>query len=551
MSPQLNRRRFLQSSALSTLALSAGAAPAKTDDRPNILVILVDDMGFSDPGCFGGEIDTPNINRLAKNGLRFTQFYNCARCCPTRASLLTGLYQHQVGLTLNGRSLTRDGATIAEALKTAGYQTAMSGKWHLSETKPLKDAALHQKWLDHQYDPGKPFAPIDTYPINRGFDRYYGNIWGVVDYFDPFSLVEGDQPVKEVPDDYYHTDAITDKAISYINDMSKNDAPFFLYLAHCAPHWPLHARKEDIKKYQDRYKNGWDALRTDRFDRMVKLGLFDTSNTPLPPVQVLGKSWNELTEDEKEFMADKMAVHAAMVDRVDQNIGRVLDTLEESGELDNTVIFFLADNGASPEIMTQAGYDRTSQTREGEHVEYIRPEDVGSETSYSCIGPAWANAANTPFRYWKAQTFEGGCHTPMIVHWPKGLKTSPNSLTEQAGHVIDIMPTCLDLAGAKPLAFYNGHPVLPLEGESLLPILEGKQRKGHEHMFFEHERGRAVIEGHWKLVANKNKTKQWELYDLSKDRTETNNLVEKYPERVQEMSAAWDAWAKHVGLING
>ena len=257
---------------------------AVAPSRPNIIVILADDMGFSDVGSYGGEIRTPNIDRLAAAGLRFTQFYNAARCTPTRASLLTGQYAHKVGLARNGHSLSRNGITIAEALKAVGYNTAMAGKWHLSRTQPLPNKDKHQKWLDHQYDPGIPFAPPETYPISRGFDKYYGVIWGVVDYFDPFSLVEGLEPVKQVPKDYYITDAITRKSINYVRELSRSDKPFFLYVAYTAPHWPLHALPEDIAKYKETYKAGWQALRQSRYERQLKLGLFNKSNAPLAPI---------------------------------------------------------------------------------------------------------------------------------------------------------------------------------------------------------------------------------------------------------------------------
>ncbi len=507
---------------------------------------MADDMGFSDVGCFGGEIRTPNLNGLAANGLRFTQFYNCARCCPTRASLMTGQYPHKVGLVQNGRDLTRNGITIAEALRQAGYQTAMAGKWHLSRTVPLANKELHQKWLDHQYDPGEPFAPLETYPANRGFDRHYGVIWGVIDYFDPFSLVDGTEAIKTVPDDYYFTDAVTAKSVEYIGEFSRTDKPFFLYVAHCAPHWPLHARPEDIAKYKDTYKAGWEKLRRERYQRMLKAGLFDKENTPLPPIQGKGRKWEQLSEEEKEFQAAKMAVHAAMIDRIDQGIGDIVSTLKATGQMENTVIFFLSDNGASPEVPQQPGYDRSSHTRDGRKIRYKGIFEPGSETTYTGIGQAWASASNTPFRYWKKESYEGGCHTPLIIHWPKGLKTKPGSITQQTGHVMDIMPTCLELAGASYPAQYKGHKLTALDGKSLLPIFAGNKRKEHEKVFFEHMGGRAVRMDDWKLVALKDEP--WRLYNLAEDRTETNDLAAEHPDRVQAMSAEWEKWAGRVGL---
>ena len=527
---------------------SAQATPPK-QTRPNIIVVLVDDMGFSDVGCFGGEIKTPNIDWLAKNGLRFTQFYNTSRCSPTRASLLTGQYPHKVGLARNGNSLTRNGVTIAEALKLAGYQTGMVGKWHLSRTPVLKDKDKHQKWIDHRFDPKRPFGPLESYPVARGFDRHYGIIWGVVNYFDPFSLVDGTKAVKEVPDDYYITDAITEKSVKYIRDFSKKEDPFFLYVAHCAPHWPIHARMEDIAKYANTYKDGWHGLRKKRYERQLKMGLFDKKNTPLPKLMGKGKDWPELTAEEKNFMANKMAVHAAMVDRIDQGIGKMLNVLRETGELDNTIIFFFSDNGASPEVPRRPGYDRSGFTRDGRQIRYLGMYIPGSETTYTGIGPWWANAANTPFRFWKRESFEGGNHTPMIVCWPDGLKSKPGSKTEQVGHVIDIMPTCLEVAGVKYPSEYKGHKLTDLDGKSLLTILQGKQREGHKRIFFEHDNGRAIREGDWKLVAPTSAKNRWELYNLAEDRTETTNLAAKHPERVASMRQAWEQWYAEVSQV--
>jgi arylsulfatase A-like enzyme len=552
---KITRRQFLRNTFLGSipaaLSLSLGcksefSSKANRPSRPNIIIIMADDMGFSDAGCFGGEIHTPNLDRLAANGLRFTQFYNCARCCPTRASLMTGQYPHKVGLVENGRDLTRNGITIAEALKQAGYQTAMTGKWHLSSTIPLVDRKLHQQWLDHQYDPGHPFAPLETYPANRGFDQHYGVIWGVIDFFDPFSLVDGTEAVKTVPDDYYFTDAVTKKSVEYIKEFSKTDKSFFLYIAHCAPHWPLHARPEDIAKYRDTYKSGWEELRRERYQRMLKMGLFDKENTPLPPIQDRGRKWKQLSEGEKEFQAAKMAVHAAMIDRIDQGIGEIVAALKSTGQMKNTIIFFLSDNGASPEVPQQPGYDRSSQTRDGRKIRYKGIFEPGSETTYTSIGPAWASASNTPFRYWKKESYEGGCHTPLIIHWPDGLKVKPGSITQQAGHVMDIMPTCLELAGASYPTKYKNYQLTSLDGRSLLPVLMGGKRKGHDKIFFEHMGGRAVRMGNWKLVALKNEP--WRLYNLAEDKTETRDLAATHPDRLRTMSAEWEKWAARVGL---
>jgi len=328
----MNRRRFLRLAGLGTAAFVGGcrsaARAAAAAKPPNIVLIMLDDMGFSDVGCYGGEVRTPHIDGLAERGVRFTHFYNAARCCPTRASLLTGLYPHQVGLKVNGRSLTRSGVTLAEALAAGGYQTAMAGKWHLSETPRLQPAKRHQQWVDHQIDPNEPFGPPDTYPVRRGFDRHYGIIWGVIDYFDPFSLVDGMKAVKQVPDDYYLTDAITEHAVRYVQDMAAEERPFFLYVAYTAPHWPLHARKEDIERYRGQFADGWHAMRRRRYRRQVESGLIDPKTHPLPDLMGRGPDWAELSEAERALMVARMQVHAAMIDRADQGVGQIIEALK-------------------------------------------------------------------------------------------------------------------------------------------------------------------------------------------------------------------------------
>lgn len=538
--------------ALSSFSIGNSSKNERSNKRPNILLIMVDDMGFSDPSCYGGEIYTPNISKLAAAGLRFTQFHNCARCCPTRASLMTGLYAHQVGLRENGQSLTRDGITIAEGLKNAGYHTAMVGKWHLSKTLWHPVRKKHQKWVDHQVE-HEPFAPLETYPVNRGFDKFYGVIWGVINHFDPFSLVEGEKPVKNVPEGYYFTDAITDRAIEYIKGFVKSDEPFFLYYSHCAPHWPLHARKEDIEKYKETYLGGWAKLRQDRYARQLEMGLFDEHTAKLPALMDRGKTWKSLSDERKLYEARQMAVHGAMIDRIDQNLGRVLETLEQTGQYDNTVIIFLSDNGASPEkVEWGPGYDRTAQTREGQKLMYEydnpAPDLIGSEKTYLAIGPAWANATNTPFKYWKMQSYEGGMNTPCIIHWPKGLNAKPGSITAEPAHVMDIMPTCLELAGATYPKQYKGHVILPLEGSSLVGLIKGEKSKRQEEYYFEHAKGRAVRKAGWKLVAHTDSPEKWELYHIAEDLTETRDLAAQYPEKVEEMQNAWQAWSVRVGL---
>ena len=529
------------------------------DDRPNIVIILADDLGYSDVGAYGGEIETPNLDRLAENGLRFTQFYNTSRCVPTRASLLTGLYAHQAGLggmTMDGGQpgyqgrLDEQTVTMAEVLKEAGYQTGMIGKWHVSTTKRRPEEE-QLAWLAHQADYG-PFSPLDQYPTARGFDDYYGNIWGVVDYFDPFSLVNGTEPVKSVPEGYYHTDAISDTAVAYVERYAQRDAPFLLYVAHTAPHWPLQALPEDIAKYEDTYTEGWQAIREARYRRMLELGVFKEGEAPLAPRIEPELTWEQ--NPDSVWDARAMAVHAAMVDRLDQGIGRLLDRLEAAGELDNTLILFFSDNGASRERPSEygPGFDRAGSTRDGREVVFPVDKSLdalpGPQTVHAGIGRRWANVANTPFRYWKAKVHEGGINTPLIAHWPAGLRTSAGSFTEQPGHVIDLMATALDLAEAAYPETYDSREIAPMDGKSLLPILQGETREGHEYLFWEHFGARAVHHGPWKLVSV-GRDAPWELYNLDEDRTELNDLASEQPERVEAMAAEWDVWAQRTNVL--
>ena len=535
---------------LLALGLVAPVAALAAEARPNIVVIMLDDLGFSDLGCFGGEIRTPNVDRMAAEGLRLTRFYNASRCCPTRAAMLTGLYPHQVGLARNGQDLTHDGATIAELLRSNGYQTAMVGKWHLSETASIggkTEGAEHMAWLNHHADFDRRFARLATYPINRGFDRHYGSIWGVVDYFDPFSLVDGEKPVRDLPADFYMTDAITDKSVESIRAMSRDDRPFFLYVAHNAPHWPLHARPEDIARYQGRYDNGWHALRDERYRRQVASGLLDPVKYPLPALMGQGPDWDRLDADGHAHQAALMEVHAAMVDRVDQGIGQIVAALGETGKLDNTMIVVLADNGASPERYLRPGFDRASETRDGSKIQYEGRFAPGSERTWGYIGSYWANAANTPFRFWKVEAFDGGCHTPVVVRWPAGIKAAPGSSNDQLGHVIDLMPTCLDVSATPYPRDFAGHPILPLEGTSLTPVFQGNKAEAGRSLFFEHEGGRAVVDRDWKLVTQRGQGHSWELYHVSVDATETHDLAAEQPRRVAEMAKSWLDWADRVG----
>ena len=540
--------------ALAAMAVFAAALTVNGAPRPNIIVSMADDMGYSDLGCYGGEIRTPNIDRLAERGLRFTQFYNTSRCCPTRASLLTGLYPHQAGVgrmtfdeELPGYqgTLSRNVVTIAEVLRAAGYSTAMVGKWHLSLTKSTPDNAL---WVSHRLGLGE-FSDPESYPTARGFDEYWGTIWGVVDFFDPFSLVHNVKPVRSVPKDFYYTDAISDKAVEYIGKYGKGEKPFFLYVAHSAPHWPLHALPEDIAKYKDTYKAGWDKIREARYRRMVKMGLIEADSAVLSERHGKEVRWEE--NPHREWDARAMAVHAVMIDRLDQGVGRILAKLKAIEQLDNTLILFFPDNGASPERPANfgPGFDRPSHMRNGTQIRYAVDKKVlpGPQDTYAGIGPMWANASNTPFRYWKKEQYEGGIATPLIAHWPSGIEAKEGSVTSQPGHVVDIMATAAELAGASHPKTIRGAKVIPIQGRSLMPILRGESRPVDEPLFWEHFGSRAVRQGDWKLVALEGQP--WELYDLAKDRTETSDLAAKHPERVEELGGLWQSWAERAQVF--
>lgn len=554
----MNIRTF-RSVSFAALAVSASAsvyADNQGKNKPNILIILADDLGYSDLGCYGGEVQTPNLDKLAENGIRFTHFYNAGRSCPTRASLLTGLYPHQAGIgrmTFDDHlpgyrgTMTHNGVTIAEVLKEAGYQTGMIGKWHVAET-PLRPD--QRQWLAHQVR-HEEFAPKENYPVNRGFQDFYGTIYGVVNYFDPFSLVNGDQPMDTVPADYYSTIALTDSAVAYINRYTKSDKPFFMYLSYHSPHWPLHALPEDIRKYEDTYKAGWDKIREARYERMKQLKIFGDSDNFLSPRQ-FQDSWEE--DPTQEWDAHAMAVHAAMVDRMDREIGRVMETLRESGELNNTLILFLSDNGASNEDCqnySEGENDRPAEMRNGEKIIYPRKKEVlpGTQNTYASIGARWANVANTPFRFWKAKTYEGGICTPLIAYWPEGIKQPKGSIVTEKGHVIDLMATCVELTGANYPTEYHGYQILPYAGKSLVPLFEKKYTRDDRDLCFEHFNEKALIDAEgWKIVKPAG-SKQWELYDLNADRTELHDLSAKYPERVKEMERHYMIWEEQHMVV--
>ena len=539
---------------------TAGEASfSETPEKPNIVVIMADDLGFSDLGCYGGEVDTPVLNGLAKNGLRFNAFYNTSRCCPSRAALLTGQYPHQAGIgqmTMDrnlpgyrGR-LDEQTVTLAEVLKTAGYQTGMVGKWHVSPTEDL-GGNEQLEWLNHQTEK-ETFSDLTTYPTARGFDKYYGNIWGVVDYFDPFALVNGTEPVKEVPEDFYYTDAIGDSAVAYVDHFVKEEKPFFLYVAHCAPHWPLMAPEEEIKKYEHVYDEGWQKIREERYKKLIEKGIFKGDTTKLSEFMFPDLKWAE--NENENWDSRAMAVHAAMIDRMDQNIGKLIDKLEATGQLDNTVIMFMSDNGASSERPSQygIGFDRPSETRDGREIHYpVKKSEehlAGPETVMSGIGPVWANVANTPFRYWKARVYEGGITSPFIVHWPAGIKEN-GAVKTQAAHIIDIMPTLLELSGATYPEEFNGNTIDPYMGESMVSAFTNTEEAPiNETLFWEHFGAAALRQGDWKLVKLDGNA-DWELYNLKEDRTEMNNLAAKYPERLKAMQEEWNAMAKTTDVF--
>ncbi len=504
-------------------ALSCSLPAAGTPEKPNIIVILADDMGWSDLGCYGGEIDTPNIDSLARGGLRFTQFYNTARCCPTRAALLTGLYQHQAGI---GHMVGNDGipsyqgflndrcVTLAEALKPAGYTTLSTGKWHVGSA------------------PGQ-------WPLDRGFDRFWGTPSGGGVYFKDTLLirkevffVDGAKRI-EPPEDLYVTDTFTDRAMAFVEEaVTRTKQPFFLYLAHIAPHWPLQAKPADIAKYAGRYDEGWDAIRARRFERQRQMGLLP-ADAVLSPRDPQAGSWSDVPEAKRKELARRMEIYAAQVDSIDQNIGRLIARLKDLGQYENTLILFLSDNGCSAEG-GPGGFSRG-----------IEGAPIGTGRSYASGGLEWANASDTPFRKFKMATHEGGISTPLIAHWPAGIRAR-GELRHQAGHVIDVMPTLVELAGATYPETRDGRRILPPEGRSLVPALTGDNAPESRTLFWEHEGNKAVRQGDWKAVAKGRGP--WELYNLSRDRTELRDVAADQPAKTRELAALWQNWAGRCGV---
>ena len=527
LSATRSRWIFVFLSLLSGLVVPLASAAA--DERPNIVLIVADDMGFSDLGCYGSEIETPNIDRLAEEGLRFTQFYTCAVCGISRASMLTGLYHHQVGIRRWNGTRNDNGVTIDELLHEHGYQTMMVGNMLMVGRWPDPSVADHES--------------LDRYFGLQGScpNSYFSGVRCAWWYLD-------DQP-REIGDGFYNTDALTDHAIQFMDQAAQESKPFFLYLAYMAPHWPLHAKPKDIAKYRELYqKTGWDVIRSRRYDRQTEMGLIDPQ-WRLTPRDRRVPGWE--AEEEKAWQAERMAVYAGQIDCLDQNVGRIVKAVQQV-EADNTLIFFLSDNGAADQGgFTAEGLDRSvggrswrndgHPMRAGNHPS-IMP---GPDDTFASYGPAWANVSSTPFRQYKGRNHEGGIATPLIVHWPATIKQG-SMVTHQVGHVMDIMATSLDAAGIEYPLQWKENQLLPLEGKSLLPIFQGQTRQSHPALFWEYSGNRAVRTDEWKLVALKDQT--WELYDILADRTETKDLASHYPDRLKAMSTMYHEWAKRVGI---
>ena len=478
-------------------------------ERPNIVLIMADDMGYSDLGCFGGEIQTPHLDRLAENGIRYTQAYNTSKCWTTRISLLTGLYHHRSDRNFQNAAL------IGQILRPAGYRTWWSGKHHAT------------------------FNPYD-----RGFDHFSGFLGGAINFWNPgdqaregedvpgwraiYSWAFDDKVVKPyiTGKDFFATDTFTDWSINWLNEKEDSTKPFFLFLSYNAPHWPLHAHPKDIAKYDRIYDEGYEAIRKLRYERQLEMGLFKKKSAKLSvPEHGL---WNSLSTKERKEEALRMQIHAAMVDRIDQNIGRLVDKLKETGKFENTLIFFLVDNGAS--------HERPKRGHKNDNAEW------GSVGSFEAIGQSWANAVNSPFRKWKVQAMEGGICTPLIAHWPGGINLPKGSISREPCHLVDFVPTFMELAGSQSL-YPAGLP--ELDGISLHPTFTGKKLERKKPLFFQYGSWQAIRQQELKLVQHKNEP--WQLYDLSKDRTETRNIASEFSEKVKSMTRKWMEMAKGVG----
>lgn len=515
--------------------------------RPNIILMMADDMGFSDLGCYGSEIQTPNLNEMAAKGQRYSQMYNYARCCPTRAALLTGLYPHQAGIGHMVSNLAWPGyqgylrddcVIIAEVLRAAGYRTLMSGKWHVGGQYEL---ARPETW-----QPGTKGYPT---PRQRGFDRFYGTLVGAGSYFRPHALMENDSFIEPEGDDFYYTDAISDHAVTMIEDARTEDAPFFLYVAYTAPHWPLHAFEEDIARYEGQYRRGgWDGLRTHRHEELNGMGILD-SRWAISPRDETAPDWDDVKNKHWEDL--RMAVYAAQIDRMDQGIGRILSKLRELEIEENTLVMFLADNGGCAEFLREDGpVERYASlpAPDGSPLQVgnranMRP---GAATTFMSYDLPWANASNAPFRLYKHWVHEGGISTPFIAHWPGVIEQK--SIVHTSCHIIDIMATCAEIGGATYPAEYGDNAITPLEGESLWPAMAGEDWRRERPLFWEHEGNRAVRRGEWKLVSKH--PGPWELYRMVEDRTELNDLVDRNRPIADELARLYAEWAQRCGVLD-
>ena len=484
---------------------------AASPEKPNIILICADDLGWSDIGCYGSEIQTPNLDRLASQGIRFTNFHNTAKCFPSRASLLTGVYAHDSGYDDQYTKPLKNAVTIGEVLRKQGYATYWSGKHHGGEN-----------------------------PIYRGFDHYYGLRDGCCNYFNPGPQRAGEpKPAEKMvrnwcidsaeykgytpPNkDFYTTDYFTTYAIDYIDEAVQNNKPFFLYLAYTAPHDPLMAWPKDIKKYKGKYDVGFEQIRENRYKKQLASGLIAPTHKLSAPTF---RPWNTLTAEEKDFQSKVMEVYAAMIDRLDQNIGRVLNELDRLKVLDNSIILFVSDNGANYGVV-----ELDDDNDQGE---------IGGIDRYISLGKDWSNVCNTPFRFYKQYSYEGGINTPLIAWWPKKIKA--NSFTDFAGHFIDIMPTIIEITGAEYPETYNGQKITPMRGVSLLPALTGEKIQRKEPVYWQWKQGCAVLLDNWKIVKHGN-GKPWDLYNMKDDPTETNNLAKKFPEKVAELDQMYNQW---------
>ena len=500
---------------------------AQQNARPNIVIILTDDLGFSDIGCFGSEISTPNLDKLAKKGVTMTNFYNCARCCPSRASLLTGLYPHQAGvgdMTDNKGYppyqgyLNSNCITIAQALKQAGYYTITSGKWHVG-------------------------MDSSAWACKRGFDKSFTMMNNGSSYYtnEPLyndgktiTFMKDCKEIKREDTTYYLTKYITDFAVKAIEEQKSSGKPFFLYVTYTAPHWPLQAMQEDIKKYKGKYRKGWDAIREKRYKKQIANGIIKpTWKLSARYEKVL--NWQSLSETEKENWDARMAIYAAMVDRMDKGVGEIVEALKKTGKEENTIILFLSDNGGSADEVQKL---KTVIKKNGQ---------PGSAASIDSYDPSWGNVSNTPFRLFKKNMHEGGISTPFIAYYPGFAKAG--TINNSTAHIIDIMPTCLELAGAKYPVYYNENKLTPLEGISLAGIIKSGAGIGNDTLYWEHEGNKAIRAGKWKLVYEA-EYGNWELYDMEKDRTETTNLSASYPALVTKLLNAYQKWEKKVGVVD-